>query len=81
MDNMRRDIWRIPPIPSNNRFLTCQKPAELLKYLFGLSTNDGRNVVIYGFSGRAATDHTSIVESVTAYGVVAIESNTSQARN
>lgn len=38
-------------------------------------------MVIYGFSGRAATDHTSIVESVTAYGVVAIESNTSQARN
>ncbi len=37
------------------------------------------DVVIYDFPGGAATDHTGIVERVTATGVVAIEGNTSQA--
>ena len=37
------------------------------------------DVVIYDFPGGAATDHTGIVESMTASGVVAIEGNTSQA--
>ena len=37
------------------------------------------DVVIYDFPGGAATDHTGIIESVTASGVVAIEGNTSQA--
>jgi len=36
------------------------------------------DVVIYDFPGGAATDHTGIVERVTASGVVAIEGNTSQ---
>ncbi len=36
------------------------------------------DVVIYDFPGGAATDHTGIIESVTASGVVAIEGNTSQ---
>ena len=34
------------------------------------------DVVIYDFPGGAATDHTGIVESVTASGVMAIEGNT-----
>lgn len=37
------------------------------------------DVVIYDFPGGAATDHTGIIERVTASGVVAIEGNTSQA--
>ncbi len=37
------------------------------------------DVVIYDFPGGAATDHTGIIEQVTASGVVAIEGNTSQA--
>ena len=37
------------------------------------------DVVIYDFPGGAATDHTGIIEGVTASGVVAIEGNTSQA--
>ncbi len=37
------------------------------------------DVVIYDFPGGAATDHTGIIEKVTASGVVAIEGNTSQA--
>jgi len=36
------------------------------------------DVVIYDFPGGAATDHTGIIERVTASGVVAIEGNTSQ---
>ena len=36
------------------------------------------DVVIYDFPGGAATDHTGIVEKVTASGVAAIEGNTSQ---
>lgn len=34
------------------------------------------DVVIYDFPGGAATDHTGIVESVTASGIIAIEGNT-----
>ncbi|MET0017911.1 CHAP domain-containing protein [Oscillibacter sp.] len=34
------------------------------------------DVVIYDFPGGAATDHTGIVESITASGIVAIEGNT-----
>jgi len=34
------------------------------------------DVVIYDFPGGAATDHTGLVESVTASGVIAIEGNT-----
>ncbi|WP_312281967.1 CHAP domain-containing protein [Oscillibacter sp.] len=34
------------------------------------------DVVIYDFPGGSATDHTGIVESVTASGVIAIEGNT-----
>lgn len=37
------------------------------------------DVVIYDFPGGAATDHTGIIERVTASGVVAIEGNTSEA--
>lgn len=37
------------------------------------------DVVIYDFSGGGSTDHTGIVERVTASGVVAIEGNTSEA--
>ena len=37
------------------------------------------DVVIYDFPGGAPTDHTGIIERVTASGVVAIEGNTSQA--
>lgn len=37
------------------------------------------DVVIYDFPGGAATDHTGIIERVTADCVVAIEGNTSQA--
>ena len=37
------------------------------------------DVVIYDFPGGAATDHTGIIERVTASGVVTIEGNTSQA--
>ena len=39
------------------------------------------DVVIYDFPGGAATDHTGVVERVTASGVVAIEGNTSQTGN
>ena len=35
--------------------------------------------MIYDFPGGAPTDHTGIIERVTASGVVAIEGNTSQA--
>lgn len=34
------------------------------------------DVVIYDFPGGAATDHTGIVESTTASGIIAIEGNT-----
>ena len=39
------------------------------------------DVVIYDFPGGAATDHTGIVESVTASGVIAIEGNTGSGNN
>lgn len=48
------NIWHIPPIPSNNRFHTCQKPVELLERLCRVSTKDG-GIVLDPFMGSGST--------------------------
>ena len=39
------NIWHIPPIPTQNRFHTCQKPTDLLERLIRVSSNDGATVL------------------------------------
>lgn len=53
-DNMHCNIWHIPPIPSNKRFHTCQKPVELLERLCNVSTREG-GTVLDPFMGSGST--------------------------
>ena len=48
------NIWHIPPIPSNKRFHTCQKPVPLLERLIRVSSNPGA-VVLDCFMGSGST--------------------------
>ena len=45
VDPMHCNIWHIPPIPSNNRLHTCQKPVELLERLICVSSNESATVL------------------------------------
>lgn len=68
-------------VPLPLRTASCGALMSAAKKAGQWVTKDFRpgDVVIYDFPGGAATDHTGIVERVTASGVVAIEGNTSQA--
>ena len=48
------NIWHIPPIPSNNRFHTCEKPVNILRRLVRVSSNPG-DVVLDCFMGSGST--------------------------
>ena len=48
------NIWHIPPIPSNNRLHTCQKPVELLERLCRVSSPPG-GTVLDPFMGSGST--------------------------
>lgn len=48
------NIWHIPPIPSNNRLHTCQKPVEILRRLCRVSSRPG-DVVLDPFMGSGST--------------------------
>ncbi|MPM15687.1 hypothetical protein SDC9_62058 [bioreactor metagenome] len=60
------------------RMASCGALMRAAQTVGNWVTGDYRpgDVVIYDFPGGAATDHTGIVESVTASGVIAIEGNT-----
>ena len=53
-DGMHCNIWHIPPIPSQGRYHTCQKPVDLLERLCRVSTNEG-GVVLDPFMGSGST--------------------------
>lgn len=53
-DEMHCNIWHIPPIPSNNRYHTCQKPVPLLERLCRVSSRPG-SVVLDPFMGSGST--------------------------
>lgn len=54
MDLRHCNIWHIPPIPSNHRYHTCQKPVEILERLIRVSSNEGETVLDC-FMGSAST--------------------------
>ena len=45
VDDMHCNVWHISPIPSNNRYHTCQKPTDILERLIRVSSNDGATVL------------------------------------
>jgi len=53
-DDMHCNVWHIPPIPSNKRFHTCQKPVDLLERLCRVSSREG-GVVLDPFMGSGST--------------------------
>ncbi len=53
-DSHHCNIWHIPPIPTNNRLHTCQKPVALLERLCRVSTREG-GVVLDPFMGSGST--------------------------
>lgn len=54
VDDFHSNVWHIPPIPSTNRFHTCQKPVPLLRRLIRVSCPDG-GVVFDPFMGSGST--------------------------
>lgn len=53
-DAMHCNVWHVPPIPSNNRYHTCQKPIEILERLINVSCRAG-GVVLDCFMGSGST--------------------------
>jgi site-specific DNA-methyltransferase (adenine-specific) len=54
VDDMHCNIWHVPPIPTQKRYHTCQKPTEILERLIRVSSNDG-GVVLDCFMGSGST--------------------------
>ena len=58
-DNMHCNIWHVPPIPTHNRYHTCQKPVEILERLIRVSCRPG-GVVLDCFMGSGSTGVASL---------------------
>ena len=55
VDRMHCNIWHEPPIPSHNRFHTCEKPVKILSRLIEVSTKSEDSVVLDLFMGGGST--------------------------
>jgi len=53
-DDMHCNIWHVPPVPSNNRLHTCQKPVQILERLCRVSCRPG-GTVLDCFMGSGST--------------------------
>ena len=53
-DKMHCNMWRHPPIPSNRRYHTCEKPVDILERIITVSSNPG-DVVLDPFMGSGPT--------------------------
>lgn len=53
-DAMHCNIWHVPPVPSNGRLHTCQKPLEILERLINVSCPPG-GTVLDCFMGSGST--------------------------
>ena len=53
-DPMHCNIWHVPPVPSNGRLHTCQKPLEILERLINVSCPPG-GTVLDCFMGSGST--------------------------
>ena len=67
-DEEHCNIWHIPPIPSNNRFHTCEKPVEILRRLIRVSSNPG-DVVLDCFMGSGSTGVACVQEGRDFIGI------------
>ena len=55
VDRMHCNIWHEPPIPTQNRFHTCEKPVKILSRLIEVSTKSEDSVVLDLFMGGGST--------------------------
>ena len=55
VDRMHCNIWHETPIPSHNRFHTCEKPVKILSRLIEVSTKGEESVVLDLFMGSGST--------------------------
>ena len=53
-DPLHCNVWHVPPIPSNKRLHTCQKPVEILERLVRVSCRPG-GTVLDCFMGSGST--------------------------
>ncbi|MBC8531794.1 DNA-methyltransferase [Gehongia tenuis] len=53
-DDMHCNVWHVPPIPSQKRYHTCQKPEAILERLIRVSCRPG-GVVLDPFMGSGST--------------------------
>ncbi len=53
-DPMHCNIWHVPPVPSNDRLHTCQKPVPILERLIRVSCPPG-GTVLDCFMGSGTT--------------------------
>ena len=68
MDALHCNVWSVPPIPTNNRFHTCEKPVEILERLVRVSSNPG-DVVLDCFMGSGSTGVACIHEDRKFIGI------------
>lgn len=68
MDALHCNVWSVPPIPTNNRFHTCEKPVEILERLVRVSSNPG-DVVLDCFMGSGSTGVACIHEDREFIGI------------
>ena len=67
-DALHCNVWNVPPIPSNNRFHTCEKPVEILERLVRVSSNPG-DIVLDCFMGSGSTGVACIHEGRKFIGI------------
>lgn len=68
MDALHCNVWSVPPIPTTNRFHTCEKPVEILERLVRVSSNPG-DVVLDCFMGSGSTGVACIHEDREFIGI------------
>ena len=67
-DPMHCNIWHHPPVPTNKRLHTCQKPVDLLERMIRVSSNPGA-VVLDPFMGSASTGVAALNMGRSFYGI------------
>ena len=67
-DYMHNNVWNVPPIPSQNRLHTCQKPIEILRRIVRVSSPPN-GVVLDFFMGSGSTGVAAIKEDRCFIGI------------
>jgi DNA modification methylase len=65
---MHCNVWNVPPISSNNRIHTCQKPIDILRRLIRVSCPPGGTVLDF-FMGSGSTGVAAVKEEREFIGV------------